>query len=223
MRTPKAGNHREWPGRATAAAILVAAAASLSCTAIASRQPLLPLRAAARWSLEWKGARFVASGRPRLQSSLYDCGPTALAEFLELSGLPVPSKDSLMRLTKTDTRGTTLRNLETAALASGLRVMAVQWSPAELGLLPVPALVWVDHAHFVVVARRSGHDTVEIHDPAVGHYRIAGARFARSWSGDALIPLDSVSPSPSGLRVRKAIPSPAGHAGTSIQNDGDSK
>lgn len=207
----------------SAAAALGACLISAACLAVAARQPLEPLRAATRWSLEWRGARFITSGDARLQSSFNDCGPTALADLLELAGLPVPSEDSLIRLTSTDGRGTTLQNLEAAAVASGLRVMSVAWDPSELWMLPVPSLVWVERRHFVVVARRDKGDTLEIHDPAAGRYRIAGERFVRSWTGDALIPLDSNSLSASGRRVREATPSPAGHAGTSIQNDGGFK
>lgn len=185
-----------------------------------TRRPLEPLRAVTRWSLELRGARFVPSAGARLQSTLYDCGPTALADLLELSGLPVPAKDSLIRLTATDARGTTLRNLEVAAVASGLPVISVQWDAAELWMLPLPSLVWVDHRHFAVVARREAGDTLDIHDPAVGHYRIAGEKFARSWTGDALILLENGSLSQSGQRVRYATPSPAGHAGTSLRNHG---
>ncbi|HEY2850969.1 MAG TPA: cysteine peptidase family C39 domain-containing protein [Gemmatimonadaceae bacterium] len=153
-----------------------------------------PLRLAAKWSLEWRGARFIELGGARLQSSLNDCGPTALAEFLELEGRPVPSRDSLLRLTRTGRYGTTLAQLETAATLSGLRVFAIAWSPMELRDLPVPSLAWVDHRHFVVVARRDAADSVEVHDPAAGRYRMATEQFARVWSGAALVPLDSISP-----------------------------
>ncbi|MGH7653852.1 MAG: cysteine peptidase family C39 domain-containing protein [Gemmatimonadaceae bacterium] len=206
--------------RALAGGVLLLSVATGGCLAVASHSPLEPLRAVTRWSLEWRGARFIARGGARLQSSLYDCGPTALADFLEIEGLAVPSADSMKRLTDTRQNGTTLANLERAAAASGLRVFSVRWDPAELSLLPLPSLVWVERRHFVVVARRTGADSVEIHDPAVGRYRMTVDRFARSWSGDALIPLDSISPPPVGPHVRDAAPSPAGDAGTPFQNEG---
>ena len=179
--------------RVLAGGVLALFGAMAVCLATVSRNPLEPLRAVTRWSLEWRGARFIAQDGARLQSSLNDCGPTALADFLELVGLAVPSADSLKRLAATDQHGTTLRNLEIAAVASGLRVFAVRWDPAELSLLPLPSLVWVDRRHFVVVARRVSTDSLEIHDPASGRYRMTLDRFAHSWSGDALIPLDSIS------------------------------
>ncbi|MFI5233504.1 MAG: cysteine peptidase family C39 domain-containing protein [Gemmatimonadales bacterium] len=207
--------------RARAAGVLALSIATGGCLALVSRAPLTPLRAVTRWSLEWRGARFIAQDGARLQSSLNDCGPAALADFLELTGRAVPSADSMKRLTATDQHGTTLANLEAAAVASGLRVFSVRWDPGELALLPLPSLVWVERRHFVVVARRSGADSVEIHDPAAGRYRMTVDRFARSWSGEALIPLDSISPPPpAGRSVRRAAPSPAGDAGTPIQNDG---
>jgi ABC-type bacteriocin/lantibiotic exporter with double-glycine peptidase domain len=159
-----------------------------------SRSPLMPLRTVARWTLMWRGARFIEQGSVRLQSALNDCGPTALADLLELTGLAVPSPDSLRRLTATDLHGTTLDKLEAAATVAGLPVFSVRWDPSEIAELPLPSLAWVDRRHFVVVARRSSVDSVEVRDPAAGHYRMATDHFARVWSGEALIPLDSISP-----------------------------
>jgi ABC-type bacteriocin/lantibiotic exporter with double-glycine peptidase domain len=163
------------------------------CVALASRSPLKPLRAVSRWSLQWRGARFVAQGRARLQSSLNDCGPTALADLLELTGVRVPPQDSLRLLSGLQTRGTTLGDLGSAAGRAGLRVFPVQWDPHEFAQLPLPSLVWVERSHFVVVARRIDSDSVEVYDPAAGRYRIASERFVGLWSGEALIPLDSIS------------------------------
>lgn len=191
-----AGQNLESDGnrRRSAAAVLALIGAAATCLALACRNPMRPLRLAAKWSLEWRGARFIELDGARLQASLNDCGPTALADFLELEGRPVPSRDSLFRLTRTGGYGTTLAQLETAATLSGLRVFAVAWSPTELRDLPVPSLAWVDHRHFVVVARRDATDSVEVHDPAAGRYRMASEQFARVWSGAALVPLDSISP-----------------------------
>jgi predicted double-glycine peptidase len=180
--------------RILAATILAIAALTASCVASVSLHPLRPLRAVERASLQMRGARFESQGRARLQSSLNDCGPTALADFLELSGVQVPSAATLRRLTDIQPRGTTLGNLATAAERAGLRVFPVRWDPVDIANLPTPSLVWVEKSHFVVVARRARDDSVEINDPAAGRYMIAADRFARLWSGEALIPLDSISP-----------------------------
>ena len=141
-----------------------------------------------------RGARFLPGDGVRLQLSLNDCGPTALGELLELSGLGVPPSDSLRRLTSMTALGTTLERLASAAALAGLEVLRLHWDPADLPLLPIPSLVWVERNHFVVVARRGRADSLEIYDPATGRYRITSRRFARLWSGDALVPLDSISP-----------------------------
>ena len=209
--------------RARATAVVASLFIVIGGLTLVSRRPLVPLRAATRWSLELRGARFISASTARLQSSLNDCGPTALADLLELAGFPVPSADSLIHLTATDAEGTTLHNLESAANAAGLRVMSVQWDPTELWMLPVPSLVWVDRRHFVVVARRERGDTVEIHDPAAGRYRIAGEKFARSWTGDALIAVDDLSASRREQSTLDVTPPPAGHAGIQNQRDGGFK
>jgi predicted double-glycine peptidase len=162
--------------------------------AMISRDPLQPLRTVARWSLARRGARFVAGSEARRQSSLNDCGPTALAELIDLSGLAVPSADSLRRLASIKPDGVTLGDLRAAAEVVGLALFRVRWDPAELPLLPLPSLVWVDRNHFVVVSRRTSADSVEVRDPAAGLYRMASERFAHRWSGEALILVDSISP-----------------------------
>ena len=180
--------------RLLAAGALAAFAIMALGVGFAGANPSRPLRAISRLSLEHRGARFVAHDTTRAQSSLNDCGPTALAELIGLAGRPVPSANRLRILASLTPRGTTLGNLESAAGASGLQLFTVHWDPAELALLPLPSLVWVQRNHFVVIARRTFPDSVEVHDPASGLYRIASDRFTKLWSGEALVLLDSISP-----------------------------
>jgi predicted double-glycine peptidase len=179
--------------RVLAAGTLAASVIAALGLAAASRNPMGPLRGFSRWTLERRGARFLSQDRARLQSSLDDCGPTALADLLEVSGLSVPSTARLRRLTATTSSGTTLANLASAADSSGLPVFTVRWDPGDLDQLPLPSLVWVDRRHFVVLARRGQGDSLEVHDPATGHYRMSVARFAELWSGAALIPIERIS------------------------------
>ena len=178
--------------RTVAKTVAVSAVIAAACLGTVSRNPLGPLRLFSRWSLERRGARFLDSGSERLQPSLDDCGPTALADLLDLSGRAVPPDDSLRKLAATTSSGTTIHNLATAAAIAGLRLFEVRWDPGDLAQLPLPSIVWVEHNHFVVVARRERADSVDVFDPASGHYRMAGARFGRLWSGTALIQLDRI-------------------------------
>lgn len=182
------------PQRALAALVLGTFALAGAMLASTSREPMKPLQLFERWRLERQGARFVALGGARLQASLNDCGPTALADLLDVVGLPVPSPDSLRLLTATNADGTTLDRLAKASAQAGLMVFRLRWDPSDLALLPLPSLVWVERRHFVLVERRVPVDSLEIHDPAAGRYRMAGAQFERLWTGDALVPLDSISP-----------------------------
>jgi hypothetical protein len=185
-----------------AAGLFLSAALALVCLGAASRNPLGALRHISRWSLERRGARFLHSGFERFQPSLDACGPTALADLLELTGHRVPPTDSLRMLTSTTGDGTTIEALASAAARAGLQLFEVRWDPEELAQLPLPSLVWVERNHFVVVARRDRTDSVDVFDPAAGHYRMAGARFVRLWSGAALIQLDGI-----GLRREPDEPS----------------
>lgn len=179
---------------ARATATLAAAVMAGGCIALASHNPMAPLQAYARLSLQWKGARFISRDRARLQQTLNDCGPTALADLLDLAGLSVPPAENLRRLAGTRAGGTTLADLSVASAVLGLPVFSVQWDPIDLDLLPLPSLVWVERRHFVVLARRARGDSLEVHDPAAGHYVMSVERFTRLWSGAALVPLESFSP-----------------------------
>jgi ATP-binding cassette subfamily B protein len=134
----------------------------------------------------------VAGADVRLQTSLYDCGPSALGELLALSGRRVPSAETLRQLAATTPQGTTLSGLAAAATASGLRVTQVEWSPADLGLLPLPSIIWVERSHFVVLARSHSPDSMEVHDPAAGLYRMAIENVRHIWSGRGLVLRDSL-------------------------------
>jgi hypothetical protein len=202
-----------------ASGIALGATLALISLAAASSNPLGALRRFTRFSLERRGARFFDSEHVRLQSSLDACGPTALADLLELTGHPVPSADSLRKLSSTSAVGTTIEALARAAAQAGLQLFEVKWDPEEFARLPLPSLVWVERNHFVVVARRDRTDSVDVFDPAAGHYRMAGARFARLWSGAALIQINRIGlrrgaddpfrPRPLRLRGTRAIRSRA--------------
>lgn len=183
-----AKNRQRW----LATGLLLSAAVLLVLVSFAGQNPLGTLRQLSRWSLERRGARFLESERERFQPSLDTCGPTALADLLELSGRPVPSSDSLRRLTSTTAHGTTIGALASAAASLGLTLFEISWDPHEIERLPLPSLVWVERNHFVVVARRGKADSLDVFDPAAGHYRIASDRFSRLWSGAALIQLDRI-------------------------------
>jgi predicted double-glycine peptidase len=200
--------------------VLMAVVGVASGAAAVRSDPVKPLRTITRWSLQWRGARFT-NGVARQQTSLSDCGAVALADLLALTGRNVPAPEFVRRASSTTSAGTTLGNLEMASAEFGLRLFAVKWDPHELALLPLPALVWVEKRHFVVVARRTFPDSVEVLDPAAGAYRMASGRFARLWSGEALIRLDSFSPPPPETPGAPAAdPQPVGHTGTHDQSDG---
>ena len=108
-----------------------------------------------------------------VQTSAMDCGPAALKALLEGYGVRV-SYGRLREACQTDVDGTSIDQLEDAAIALGLDACQVM-VPLDHVFAPeienLPAIVVVTHPnglqHFVVFWRRHG-SWVQVMDPAVG-------------------------------------------------------
>ena len=180
--------------RHRALAVLLGVIAAAGMLGLLAPDPLRPLRAARRTSLAVQGAVYEGRAGVVLQRTLFDCGPAALANLLEIRGAPVPPLDSLARLAGTTATGTTLGGLARAATQLGLPVRLVRRDPARFtGTDGLPMVAWVDRSHFVVVSDTSS-GMLTIVDPQIGRYRTSRGAFRRRWSGEALV---SVSLRPS--------------------------
>jgi ATP-binding cassette, subfamily C, bacteriocin exporter len=121
------------------------------------------------------------------QQDATDCGPAALAMIAAYHNKRV----SIARLREsagTDTHGTNLAGLKTAAEEVGFHVRAVRTSADALRQVPLPAIAhWREHNrnHFVVLYDVSKRITIA--DPASGLRKLNPQDFHRNWSGVLLL------------------------------------
>ncbi len=137
------------------------------------------------------GARAVSVGadNARLirQSTSSDCGPAALATLLTFY-LDVPANEAeMMRLANANpTTGTSLRGLESAALAKGCDAdsfrMDFAMLQAQLKEFGTPVVVRMlnPEPHFAVVLD-AGNQEIGLADPAVGNILMSRKAFLKRW------------------------------------------
>ncbi len=137
-----------------------------------------------------------------------DCGAACLAGIATYYGKSL-SVARVRILAGTDASGTSLSDLQRAALKLGFHAEPVQGDYAGLGQASLPAILHLDHAdtgaHFVVVTR-TGHRTVTVLDPADGRrHRWPIAQLNTYWSGAALL----LIPGPAFLMDGRHKPAPS--------------
>jgi ABC-type bacteriocin/lantibiotic exporter with double-glycine peptidase domain len=141
------------------------------------------IRRTAAW---WTGGEFLGTEGVLFQRSTMDCGPTALKMVLDHFGIQ-SSLNELSSLAHQTTRGTSMLTLKGIAERKGLHVEGWHFTFDDFQKAPLPALVWVHRAHFVVVTHISADGRVEALDPSLGHLRYSRSDFQKIWGGDTLV------------------------------------
>ena len=150
----------------------------------------LPVYAADKPFADEEG-RFVKRPRrvrrfPHLwQIDEMDCGATSLAIVCRHYGRAI-GLARIRQLVHTGLDGASLRAICQGANELGLAARAVKASPANLGQMPLPAIVHWEGNHWVVL-----YDVdrahVRVSDPGVGRKRIPRAEFEEKWTGYAAL------------------------------------
>lgn len=182
--------------RAGAAVVLLTAIVFITIVASFARGPVWATRVASRAVLRVSGIVVRDDPLAVLQSTLYDCGPAALATVLNVVLGHSPSVESLMSLSGTTHAGTSLSGLTAAAERAGLRVRAMGGPLDSVTPRRLPAIAFVDDNHFVVIRSYEPDGTVLVTDPAVGTYRAPRTRLRERWSGHAMMMVPDSSTSP---------------------------
>ncbi|KAA9378332.1 peptidase domain-containing ABC transporter [Microbispora cellulosiformans] len=131
-----------------------------------------------------------------LQNSATECGAACLAVILSFHGHRITVQEVTDHL-QVGRDGLSALAVVRAAREFGLKARAFSLEPADLGRVPMPAIVHWEFQHFVVVERWTP-DHVDIMDPGQGRRRLTPAEFDAGFTGVLL----AFEPEPGFRRVR---------------------
>lgn len=119
-----------------------------------------------------------------LQQSQVECGAASLGMILAHFGR-WERLDALRTACAVSRDGANAVNIMNAADALGLQSEGHRGTVADLHGLSMPAIVWVNRSHFVVLEGAHG-GTYFLNDPAKGRYPVEAGDFAVMYSGAAI-------------------------------------
>ncbi len=120
-----------------------------------------------------------------MATSIYNCGPAALATVLNKMGITT-TQDELATLSGTDESGTTMYGLAQAAQAKGLIAKGIKLSVDQLRPNNIVFLVMNGENHYSII-RNITNTTVYLADPLLGNIERTLEEFNAAYSGNALI------------------------------------
>ncbi len=138
-----------------------------------------------------------------LQMEALECGAAALAMVLAYHGRWVPLEE-LRVLCGVSRDGSKAVNVLKAARSLGMQARGMRLEPADLGSIPLPAILFVDMNHFVVLEGMEP-GWFYLNDPAGGRRKVSAADFDGMFSGVALVFGKDASFQPGG-EPRRVLP-----------------
>jgi len=119
-----------------------------------------------------------------LQQAAVECGAASLGMVLASMGRFEPL-DTLRAAAGVTRDGASAISIMRAAQQYGLETEPRRGEVADLNGIPVPAIVWVNRSHFVVL-EGAHRDTFFVNDPARGRYSLSTEEFSEIYSGAAM-------------------------------------
>ena len=131
------------------------------------------------------GGVFIGKENVRFQTRENDCGPASLQMIFDHYSI-CSTIDAVGRSAGLTEKGVTMFALKQTAKLNGLDADGWRLTAEELSHSQFPALLFVNHDHFVVADSVCG-DEFFLRDPAIGRVRISRAMFSRIWKGETLL------------------------------------
>ena len=126
-----------------------------------------------------------------LQSTIYNCGPAALATVLNNLGINATEQE-LANLAGTDKSGTKMYGLAQAAQSKGLEAIGMELSVNELKKNDIVFLNASGNTHYSVILEVT-NESVKLADPSRGNTEMSKKEFQEVYSGNALVTGSNIS------------------------------
>lgn len=121
-----------------------------------------------------------------MQDKINTCGPAALKMILDAHGKKVPLRD-LEKGDLVSAGGWSMQSLKEIAGRYGLRAEGWKLSWETLCKSQMPAILFVENRHFVVVDSVDTAGFLSVRDPAIGRMKIHRRALGKIWTGEALL------------------------------------
>ncbi len=129
---------------------------------------------------------YLGSEGITLQDQKNSCGPAALKMVLDHHGLFVSLLQIEQKL-KRSRDGVSLLALKESAESLGLSANGWKLGFEDLRIAGLPAIVYVEDSHFLVVDSIDEEGYVFVRDPAAGKMKIPRKRLLEKWNGETLV------------------------------------
>ena len=132
------------------------------------------------------GGTYLGTRGVVMQDKGNNCGPAALKMVLEHYGKVVPLRD-LEKSVSAREEGWSMKALTEIAERNGIHATGWMMSADELRTRDLPAILFVENRHFVVVDSVDRVGFFYVRDPALGRLRFHKNALRKIWTGKALM------------------------------------
>lgn len=129
---------------------------------------------------------YLGSAGMVFQNRSNSCGVAALLMVLDHYGVKLSQREIEQRA-KLQIGGASLLALKELAKSVGLEAEGWRLSFEDLTRIHLPAILFIENHHFIVVDSVDGSGVLFVRDPAVGRLRIPRRRVIDIWNGETLV------------------------------------
>ncbi len=132
------------------------------------------------------GVMYLGSAGVVFQDRSNNCGVAALTMVLDHYGMK-PSTWGIEKRTRPGFRGASLLTMKELAKSEGLEAEGWILSVEDLTRIQLPAILFIENNHFIVVDSVDEEGNLFVRDPAVGRLKIPPRKAVEIWKGEALV------------------------------------